>query len=574
MKATLYARVSTNEQRKESIDDKVRECRELCRRHGFEVVAEFCDLGRSGNEANRSGYQRLLRALRRRECDVIVAHELSRLWRSESEMHAIKEELEYLSVHVVTDDGIDTRIAGMDILIAIKGAMAKQELRQIAHRTHRALKGLALDGRSAGGKCYGYLPATRSGSGHREIDDTQAREVRRIFSWYAAGRSPRWIADRLNEEHIASPGSEWHRTSRRQHGKWLASAIHGDSKRGSGILNNLMYIGRYVWNRRRSRKKLKSGDREYLLRPTEEWIVVSHPELRIVSEDIWEKVKARQREQAARIGARVRLGLSKHQARATGTYPNYLLSGLVLCGVCGSNLVVSGPRQAYVCASRVNGGLHACGNKLRLPRVRLENQLLSWIHGVLVGNGAPERLIRAWRARSGGESPGSESAASAGGDRRQEMRDEISNLVDAIAHGALRSSPTLAERLAQVELKLAAEEERAALEQRVADAVSTPQSAQLYAELVLASAKRLEENARETRAMLGELVGGGIKLMATKDRRELIVCCGLGRTTLPLAQLSRTLVAVQSNPRSDSIRRREEVIGAPRQSLKTNIEIT
>ena len=162
---------------------------------------------------------------------------------------------------------------------------------------------------------------------------------------------------------------EWHRTSRRQHGKWLASAIHGDTKRGSGILNNQMYIGQYVWNRRRSRKKLKSGDREYLLRPAEDWIVVSHPELRIVSEDLWEKVKARQREQAVRIGARVRLGLSKHQARATGAYPKYLLSEIVHCGVCGSNLVVSGPRQAYVCASRVNGGLHACANKL-LPAAR------------------------------------------------------------------------------------------------------------------------------------------------------------------------------------------------------------
>ena len=47
--------------------------------------------------------------------------------------------------------------------------------------------------------------------------------------------------------------------------------------------------------------------------------------------------------------------------------------------------------------------------------------------------------------------------------------------------------------------------------------------------------------------------------MATKDQRELIVCCGLGRTTLPIAPLSRTLVAVQSNSRNDCIRRREEV---------------
>jgi site-specific DNA recombinase len=158
MKAALYARVSTDEQRTESLDDQLRECRDVCRRQGFDVIGEFCDRARSGNEVNRSGYQRLLAAARHRAFDVIVAHELSRLWRSEFEMHAIKEEIDYLNVHVVTDDGIDTRIAGMDILIAVKGAMAKQELRQIAHRTHRALKGLALDGRSAGGKCYGvYL---------------------------------------------------------------------------------------------------------------------------------------------------------------------------------------------------------------------------------------------------------------------------------------------------------------------------------------------------------------------------------------------------------------------------------
>jgi site-specific DNA recombinase len=164
MKATLYARVSTNEQRKESIDDQLRECRELCRRHGFEVVAEFCDRGRSGNETNRPGYQQRLRAVRRRKCNVVVAHELSRLWRSESEMHAIKEELEYLNVHVVTDDGIDTRIAGMDILIAIKGAMAKQKLRQIAHRTHRSYTPSADSRRSTSKLPYFHLYMAKSNS--------------------------------------------------------------------------------------------------------------------------------------------------------------------------------------------------------------------------------------------------------------------------------------------------------------------------------------------------------------------------------------------------------------------------
>jgi hypothetical protein len=48
----------------------------------------------------------------------------------------------------------------------------------------------------------------------------------------------------------------------------------------------------------------------------------------------------------------------------------------------------------------------------------------------------------------------------------------------------------------------------------------------------------------------------------------------LGRATLPLAQLSRRLDAFQNNPPNDSIRRREEIIGAPRQNLKTHMKIT
>ena len=106
-------------------------------------------------------------------------------------MHAIKEELEYLEVEVLTDDGIDTRLAGMDVLIAVKGSMASQELRQNAHRTHRALKGLALEGKSAGGKCYGYVPATQTGTARRRVDAEQAAHVVWIFERYADGWSPR-----------------------------------------------------------------------------------------------------------------------------------------------------------------------------------------------------------------------------------------------------------------------------------------------------------------------------------------------------------------------------------------------
>jgi len=79
MRAAIYARVSTDNQRRESIDDQLRECRILCERLGFVVRSEYSDRALSGNEVRRPQYQRLLRAVRENAYQVIVSHELSRL---------------------------------------------------------------------------------------------------------------------------------------------------------------------------------------------------------------------------------------------------------------------------------------------------------------------------------------------------------------------------------------------------------------------------------------------------------------------------------------------------------------
>lgn len=63
--------------------------------------------------------------------------------------------------------------------------------------------------------------------------------VLRIFTSYAEGLSPNRIADMLNREGVPGPRGP----------VWDKSAIHGNPKRGTGILTNEMYIGRRIWNR-------------------------------------------------------------------------------------------------------------------------------------------------------------------------------------------------------------------------------------------------------------------------------------------------------------------------------------
>jgi site-specific DNA recombinase len=68
-------------------------------------------------------------------------------------------------------------------------------------------------------------------NGARRINDVAATIVRRIFTEYAAGRSPRAIAKGLNSEGIPGPSGK----------PWGASTIHGNWRRGTGILNNELY---------------------------------------------------------------------------------------------------------------------------------------------------------------------------------------------------------------------------------------------------------------------------------------------------------------------------------------------
>ena len=72
----------------------------------------------------------------------------------------------------------------------------------------------------------------------RKVNETQSNVVRPILSKFAAGNSPRRIAVALNRDHIPGPRG----------GDWDASTINGNPARGTGILNNELYIGRLVWN--------------------------------------------------------------------------------------------------------------------------------------------------------------------------------------------------------------------------------------------------------------------------------------------------------------------------------------
>lgn len=115
---------------------------------------------------------------------------------------------------------------------------------------------------------YGYkLSRQRDETGDHfdtlEIDPDHANVVRRIYERYADGLSPRDIAGRRNEENLPGPRGR----------EWREAAIRGHPGRRTGILNNESYLGEPPVSSR-------AYNHAYALR--------------IVSDELWARVKLRQ----------------------------------------------------------------------------------------------------------------------------------------------------------------------------------------------------------------------------------------------------------------------------------------
>jgi site-specific DNA recombinase len=501
MKAALYARYSTLGQSEASIEDQLRECREFAKRQGFDVIDEFHDAAMSGNESNRPGYQRMLAMAREKRFGVIVAHELSRLSRNEAETHSLREELEWLGVHIVTaTDGIDTRQASMGILLSVKSAMARAELKQAADRTHRGLKGRVLAGRSGGGKCYGY----GSKEGVRYVIEEQARNVVWIFERFRDGASSRAIANELNARGVPSPGAEWNRTQRRGDGRWMQSAIYN-------MLRNRIYVGEVVWNRRQSRKKVRSGKRGFAPRPKDEWIISRDESLRIVSDELWNQVHARIAQRTREMGEAVKRGMSKHQALAVGKgrAPKYLLSTLLVCESCGSKLVIAGAKGAsYACSGWLNGGESACSNRVRVSREKVEARVLEGVRRDLLSDEAIAEYRKALRSAIRDRRRAADQGRQAAERRRKELEAQVQRLVDGIASRALPADGAVGARLRAAEEELAAMAviSRAPTEaQEEASTGALVRYREMVSDLTTATGARIGEVRDALRELLGQV---------------------------------------------------------------------
>ena len=427
MRAVIYARYSTDLQSASSIDDQVRLCRERLERDGHELVKVYSDRAVSGATLIRPGVQLLMQDASRGALDLVYAEALDRISRDQEDAAGFFKRMIFAQVTIVTL--AEGEIS--ELHVGLKGTMNALFLKDLAQKTRRGLQGRIVQGLSGGGICYGYnlVPGE---TGTRRINASEASAVQSIFRDYAAGLSPRAIAKKLNQKGIAGPSGR----------AWRDTTIRGHFGRGTGILNNELYIGRLVWNRLTYLKDPKSGRRRSRHNSPEKWVVQEVPALRIVDDKLWQAVKARQ--------GTIRASDRVANARATRFWERrrsrHLLSGLVRCQECGSRYAAVG-RDYLACSAARGSG--TCSNRQSIRRAALEGLIIDGLRQRLMAPELVEEFIRAFHKEINLQRREDDALRGVKTRELVDVKRKLDGIIDAIADG-LRA-PGLQQRLDELE---------------------------------------------------------------------------------------------------------------------------
>ena len=532
MRAVIYARYSSDNQREASIEDQLEICRRYIHRHGWKLVDAYEDRALSGASDKRPAYQQMLADTEAGQFDVVVTEALDRLGRRLSDVAHLYDRLEFrgISLHAVNIGQVTTMHVGL------LGTMAQLYLSDLKEKTRRGQLGRALAGKIPGGKAFGYR-LVDGHPGERQVDEAEALVVRRIFRDFATGLSPQAIAKTLNAEGIPGPdGREWRDTT-----------IRGQVDRGTGILNNSLYVGRIEWNRCSYVKDPRSGKRVARPNSKDLWEVVEVPTLRLLGDDLWEAVRLRQRELSFEI-RRDDAGNALNRAHRR----KFLLSGLLKCACCGGGFTIVAQGR-YGCATHRSKG--TCDNNATVRRQEIEERVFAGLKEKLLAPELVREFIRAFQEEVNRANAEREQQFMADRQQFDSIRRKIAGIVSAIEEG--NYSRALGDRLADLE------KQQELLEARLSESPPPtirlhPRLAEVYAEKVQQLETALNdpairaEAAEALRSLIDRIElrpeddGEGIAAALYGDLAQILALCddSARKRKLPKAETSGSQLSV------------------------------
>ena len=342
MKGVIYARYSSDNQREESIEGQLRECKAFAERNDIQIVETYIDRALSARTDRRPDFQRMIKDSTSKKFEVIIVWKLDRFARDKYDSAHYKRILKNNGVKVVSATEVISDGAEGILLESILEGMAEYYSAELSEKVVRGLTENALKCKSNGGTLpIGYVIDSAH---YFQIDPLTAPAVLDAFKHYADGCSMRQITDEMNMKGV--------RTSRG--GKVSINSV-------TRMLHNRKYIGEYRYN----------------------GIVQPGGMPTIVPEDLFNRVQERM--------IANKKAPAKHKAE-----DEYILTTKLFCGKCHSYMTgdcgTSKNSQVHRYYKCVNVKNHRGCNKKTVKKEWIENLVIEQVKALIFNDGLIEKL--------------------------------------------------------------------------------------------------------------------------------------------------------------------------------------
>ena len=432
LRAAILCR-KTNQQEatgdEKSVALQERECRALIERNGWELADGhlYVEDEVSGALMTPEGRPELFRLLaaceaKQRPFDVVVVTHEDRIGRDTFRSSMVIMRIIESGVRLVSVASGERRLDNPtdELLLAISGFTGSIERHSVSRRVRAKAFDSVRRGHAMASRAFGYDSVDVAGHKELRVNAGQAEVVRWMFDLCQQGYGIRRIAHRLNEQHGGPQ-------------RWGATGVRD-------ILKNEIYIGQVIYGR--TRNEMRKGVKRKVAVPEAEWVRIERPELRIVPQPLWDAAQARKAATFATYRQTPDGRLSGKPERSA-LASQYLLAGMLRCGVCGGKLISLKQRGRktgqfylyYVCWRSQSRGATVCPSRRMVPMERLHDMVVTiFQEDILI----PPRLEQVIRDLARGHEHGPARAAEVRRALEANLRrvdGRIANLTEAVAAG-------------------------------------------------------------------------------------------------------------------------------------------
>ena len=362
MKIAAYCRVSTEKEAQiDSLEKQIEFFNEFTKKNGYELYKLYADEGISGKQIkHRKQFQQMMEDAKHKKFEKVVVKDVSRFARNTVDLLQSVRELKSYGVQVDFLNNGEVMEGGSEFILTILGAMAQQESANMSKRVKFGKDITAQKGRVPN-LVFGYdkIPNERY---TLKINEEEAKIVKEIFESYVyKGIGTTKIAWDLNDRGIRTKKTK---------SKWVQTSI-------VRMLKNPIYTGR-VTNKKSEVTDFITGTRKDL--PEEEWIVVERSEMRIISDELFNRAQ----EILAQRSNEFKLNNKREKTE-------YVFSTLIYCKHCGYSFrrikrkyTANGPEYIrWVCSGRNSMGVNHCPNTTVIDEEELLNAIKIYLKSII-----------------------------------------------------------------------------------------------------------------------------------------------------------------------------------------------